>query len=163
MEILEQFGIQPILLAAQIVNFLILLFILRKFLYGPILKVLDERKRKIADSLKNAEEIERRLKEIAEKEAEAILRSAKEGERIIKDASDYAVQLIEKGKKDYGNLINKGVEDVRKMHEFEKEIIMKEIKEDLAGLIILTFEKIIGKSAREEQKKVIEREVKDIS
>ena len=66
MDILNQFGVQPILLAAQVVNFLILLFILKKFLYGPILKVLDSRKKTIEQSLKNAEEIERRLLETTE-------------------------------------------------------------------------------------------------
>jgi len=43
MDILNQFGIKPVLLAAQVVNFLALLFILKKFLYQPILKVLKTR------------------------------------------------------------------------------------------------------------------------
>ena len=66
MDILSQFGVKPILLAAQVVNFLILLFILKKFLYGPILKVLSERRKKIEDSLKNVEEIEKRYNEMKE-------------------------------------------------------------------------------------------------
>ncbi len=79
MDILNEFGIKPILLAAQVVNFLILLYILKRFLYKPILKVLNERKNKIADSLKNAEEIERKLVEISEEEQK----------RIAKAVSDY--------------------------------------------------------------------------
>ena len=49
MEIIKQFGINPILLAAQVVNFIVLLFIFKKLLYKPILKVLDERKKKIEE------------------------------------------------------------------------------------------------------------------
>ena len=67
MDILNQFGISPVLLTAQVVNFLVLLFILKKLLYGPLLKVLAERRKKIEDSLKNAEEIELRLQETNEK------------------------------------------------------------------------------------------------
>jgi len=52
MEILKEFGIQPTLLLAQIVNFLIILFVLKKFFYKPIIKVLDARKKRIEVSLK---------------------------------------------------------------------------------------------------------------
>lgn len=163
MEILNQFGINPLLLVAQVVNFVVLLFILKRFLYKPILKVLEERKKRIEQSLKNAEEIEKRLIEIAEREAESIRRSAKEGEKIIKEATDYAAQLIEEGTKEYERLIKKGVEDVKKMHEVEKELILREAKGGIAELVMLTFEKITGKVIRLDQKKIIEKEVRNIS
>ena len=72
MEFLKEFGIQPTLLIAQIVNFLIILFILKKFFYKPIIKLLDDRKKKIEESLKNAELIEERLKQTEEKSAQII-------------------------------------------------------------------------------------------
>ncbi|MBU2632677.1 F0F1 ATP synthase subunit B, partial [Patescibacteria group bacterium] len=43
MEIVKQFGLDPVLLVAQIVNFLILLFILKKLLYKPVLELLKKR------------------------------------------------------------------------------------------------------------------------
>ena len=46
-DLLKQFGIEPTLLIAQIINFSILLFVLTKFLYKPILKAID----KVADDL----------------------------------------------------------------------------------------------------------------
>jgi len=77
MEIFNQFGINPLLLLAQVVNFAVLLFILKRFLYKPILKVLEERKKRIEESLKNAEEIEKRLVETAELEEEILAKSAR--------------------------------------------------------------------------------------
>ena len=56
MEILENFGLNPMLLIAQIVNFLIVLFILKKFLYKPVLEMLKKRQTTIKDGLKQAEE-----------------------------------------------------------------------------------------------------------
>ena len=53
---MEAFGIQPLLLAAQIVNFLILAYILKRFLYKPVLEVLKKREKKIKDGLQAAEE-----------------------------------------------------------------------------------------------------------
>ncbi|MBI2593944.1 F0F1 ATP synthase subunit B, partial [Candidatus Daviesbacteria bacterium] len=78
-KILSDFGVQPVLLLAQIVNFLVLLWILNKLLYKPVLKVLEERKAKIEKGLKNAEEIEKRLAQTAEEEEKAILAAAKMG------------------------------------------------------------------------------------
>ena len=53
-KILSDFGVQPILLLAQIVNFLILLILLKKFLYKPILQVLEKRKETIDEATKQA-------------------------------------------------------------------------------------------------------------
>src|SRR5437870_10658982 len=56
MEILKNFGFEPILFIAQIVNFVIIYLILKKFLYKPVLKLLKDRKQTIAGGLKQAEE-----------------------------------------------------------------------------------------------------------
>lgn len=50
---MEALGIDPKLFIGQIINFLILLFILTKFAYKPIVKLLDDRRQKIADGLKD--------------------------------------------------------------------------------------------------------------
>ncbi len=164
MEILNQFGINPILLAAQVVNFLVLLFILKKFLYKPILKVLEERRKKIAESLQNAEEIEKRLSQITEREAEAIAKSAKEGEKIIKEAGESALQIIEEGKKKYEGIINQAIEDAKKLTQVEKIRLQQEIKENLSNIVALALEKVTGIAITEKQKKeIIEKEVKNLS
>ncbi|MBI3342004.1 F0F1 ATP synthase subunit B [Candidatus Curtissbacteria bacterium] len=96
MEIItKQFGIEPTLLLAQIVNFLIILFVLKKFFYKPIVKMLDERRTTIGESLKNAEEIEAKLKSTEEKTA-SILKSAQDqSQKIIESAQDQATKIAE--------------------------------------------------------------------
>ena len=164
MEILNQFGVQPILLAAQAVNFFILLFILKKFLYKPILKVLETRKKTIEQSLKNAEEIERRLNEITEKEAQALVRSAREGEKIIREAGNEYTQIIEDAKKEYERIINKAIEDAKRFTQLEQTKLEQQVKENLAGLVALALEKVTGKVITEKQKKqIIEKEVRNLS
>jgi len=84
MELIENFGLNPILLGAQIVNFLIILFILKKFLYKPILTTLEKRKATIKEGLDKTEEVRIRLEETIEKE-KRILRTAQEQARKILD------------------------------------------------------------------------------
>ena len=61
MELLSNLGINGKLLLAQIVNFFILLYILKRFAYKPILKVLDDRKEKIEKGLRDAENAKDKL------------------------------------------------------------------------------------------------------
>ena len=54
-DVLNKLGISGILLLSQIVNFLLIMIILRLFLYGPVLAMLDKRKERVANSMKDAE------------------------------------------------------------------------------------------------------------
>ncbi len=164
MEILNQFGINPILLLAQVVNFAILLFLLKKLLYKPILKVLEERKRKIEESLKNAEEIEKRLNAIADREAEVLLKLAKEGEKMIKQAGDQVTLIIEEARLKAEGIINHAVEESKKISQIEKIRLELEIKENLSNIVSLVLEKVTGGLVtNKEQKEIIEKEVKNLS
>ncbi len=164
MEIIKEFGIQPILLAAQVVNFIILLLILRKFLYKPILKVLEARKQKIAESLKNAEEIEKRLQEITEKEIEALQKSARQAEQIIKEASVQGAGIIDDSKKKAEQLLEQASEDAKDLVKQEKEKLMREVKENLSDIVVLALQKITGKTITpSDQKRLIEQELKNLS
>ncbi len=62
MELLSQLGIDPLILLAQVVNFLLLLGLLWKFLYKPLTRILRERRVTIRKSLRNAKKIDEDLK-----------------------------------------------------------------------------------------------------
>jgi F-type H+-transporting ATPase subunit b len=89
-EFLSQFGIDAKLLLSQGVNFLIALVILTIFVYKPLLKILEERRKKIELGLKGAKEVERRLSEIEEVRSHKILESEKLAFEIVEKAEDEA-------------------------------------------------------------------------
>jgi F-type H+-transporting ATPase subunit b len=76
MEIIQKFGLEVKLFFFQIINFLIIVFILKKFLFAPLKKILDGRKRKIEQSLQDAENAKIILKNASE-DKESILVKAK--------------------------------------------------------------------------------------
>ncbi len=164
MDFLKDFGVQPILLAAQVVNFVILLFILKKFLYSPLLKVLGERKQKIADSLKNAEEIEKRLQEISEKEAVALEKAAREGEKLIQEATLQAGQVMEEANKKREEMLVAATEDAKQAMVAEKDKIISEVRVSTAEIVSIALEKVTGKVLnKKDQKEIIERNIKNLS
>lgn len=164
MEILNQFGVQPILLAAQVVNFLILLFILKKFLYKPLLKVLDERRKKIEDSLKNAQEIEKRLLQTEEDRDKILAKASGEAQKIA-DETKKELNLLreedrQKAKDESEQIIKKAKEAAR----LESEKVLSEAKTEIIDLVMAVFQKVTGKIVtKEDQKKIIEREIRNLS
>ena len=73
-ELFSQLGIDPKLLLAQGVNFVILLVVLTKFVYKPLMKMVEERRKKIELGIKGGEKAEQIIKQ-AEQEKIGIIRS----------------------------------------------------------------------------------------
>lgn len=162
-QILSEFGVQPILLAAQVVNFLVLLFILKKLLYKPILGVLEKRKQTIAQSLKNAEEIEKKLAQTEADREKALIKASDEAKEIIAEATKSGSLIIaeahERASKDIEEMLAKGQSQINQ----DREKMQQEIREELADLVVVSLEKIVGKSIKkEDQKKIIDQTLKDI-
>lgn len=163
MEILNQFGINPVLLAAQVVNFLVLLLILKKFMYKPLLKVLQERKQKIADSLKNAEEIERKLLETEEEKDKIIVKASKDAQKIVEDTKKemeaLKQELQQAAQEQAEQIIKRGEEAARA----EAEKMQQEIMARVAEVVAVGMEKVTGRVLNKSQKEIIDRSMKNLS
>ncbi|MEK7854904.1 MAG: F0F1 ATP synthase subunit B, partial [Acidobacteriota bacterium] len=86
-ELLHKLGIDWRLLIAQIVNFVILFFILKRVAYGPILRILTERRARIAKGMSDAERAERRLKDVELERAEVLHRADAERRALLEAAA----------------------------------------------------------------------------
>ena len=142
-ELVKTFHIEVGMLLAQFANFVIVFFVLYKFAYGPVLKLLNERTQKIEKGLKDAEESHKKLQEISEKEAAVLVEARKKAQEIIKKSEETAVaqsQEIVAGAKEQ---TEKMLASAKKEIEQEKEKIIAEAKSEVANLVVLATEKII--------------------
>lgn len=163
MEIIQQFGVNQFLLAAQVVNFLVLLFILKRFLYKPLLKVLQERKQKIAQSLENAEQIQRQLEQTELDREKAIEKASIEAQKIIETARQDATDLIqeagEQAKLQVQALIKSGQQQI----ESDRIKMQQQLKSELAGIVTIALEKITEQTlGKKEQKTILDRTIKEL-
>lgn len=164
MEILKDFGINPVLLTAQIVNFLILLFILNKILFKPLLKVLDERKIKIENSLLEAEKISVELAR-AEKTGKEIVEAAQTRSDQIVMAAEVASAKIQttaqsQAKKESERILEKG----KAALGLEREKMRSSLRSELMEVVVLATEKIMGKSLSDKEiEKITTKSLKDLS
>ncbi len=136
MDVLSSFGVEWRLLVASTINFVILLYLLNKILYRPLLAVLDERRAKIAESLKNAAEIEQKLAAIAEQERTVLHQARLEAEQLL-------VRAEERAKAREGEMIKTATERahiiVRQSEERMSEqarVMKKQIEQSVAELVV---------------------------
>lgn len=155
MDILKQFGVEPLLLIAQIVNFAILFLLLRKFLYGPILKVLEQRKNRIAQSLKNADEIEKKLLKTEEDREKKLEAATKESTKIVNEAASSAKQIIEEAHQKASDDITLMVKKAEESLKLERERLHQEIRQELSEIVATSLERITGKVLTDNDKKTL--------
>src|SRR3989338_7952080 len=141
MEITKQFGIEPILLLAQIVNFLIILFVLKKFFYKPIVKMLDDRRERIVESLKNADEIEQKLQETEEKSAQILKDAQDQGDKFITEAQAQANKILEAAQMEAQANTQKSVADAMEQIAAEKAQMKKELEAETLSLVVAVTQK----------------------
>jgi len=144
MDALTSLGIDWKLLVAQIVNFLILLLILRKFLFAPVVKMLVDRKTKIAQGLKDAQSAQERL-ERADLEAKKIIVKATQGAQVIvasakKEAEEEKNKIVAAAQEKAAKTIKEAQERARS----EEEKIVVRSKSRLGELVALALEKVLG-------------------
>lgn len=162
MELFNALGLDLRILLAQLINFAVLVFVLYRFGYKPILSFLDERRTKIEKGIKNAKKAEENLEDIAKKEKEVLAQARKEAQEIISLAKDTA----EKSKTE---IMAKAQEESQKLAEAaklkieeEKNRIIREIKSEVAELVSLAVERVVRKKMDPEMdKKIIEDSLSD--
>jgi len=163
MDLIEKLGLNGWILAAQVVNFLLLLFILKKFLYKPILDVLKKREDKIAKSLTDADAITERLK-TATKESEEIIATAnRKSLATIEEANKRVEMLRQQGLEKTREEAKKILVSAKEEIESEKNKLVSEAKKELAGLVMLATKKVVGDSVDEKTNdKIVNKVVSDL-
>lgn len=92
-ELISQLGVDWRSLVGQAINFLLLLIVLRLFVYKPVIKILKDRKSKIEEGLVKAAEADRRLGEMAIKEKERMKKAEEEALMLLRKTEEKAKHL----------------------------------------------------------------------
>jgi len=150
--------VHPFWVLVSIVNFLVILYLLRRYLWGPILTVLANRAQKIREGLAMAEEakaereqlkaeVERRLAE-ARREAQAI------AERTTQAAEAAAADIRAQAKAEADRIRERGREDAKQLHDQS----LAQLRSELAGMVILAASRVLGRELDpEKHRALIER------
>ena len=143
---MENLGINLGSLVAFIINFIILLVLLRLVAYRPIIRMLDQRSARIKESMEQAEHIKQesaRAEEMVKAQIEA---GRKEGQAIIAQASQIAERVKEEARAEARGEAETLIAKARMEIEREREESINQLRKEFVDLAILAAEKVINES-----------------
>jgi F-type H+-transporting ATPase subunit b len=128
-----------------LIAFSILLFLLKKFAWKPILEALHEREGNIADSIASAEKMKLEMSQM-KSENEMLLNQAREERTaMLKDAKDTKDRMINEAKNDAKEEANKIMMEARQQIEQQKNAAIIDVKNQIGSLVIEVSEKVLRK------------------
>ncbi len=142
-QLFATFGIDWRLLLIQAVNFGLLLATLTYFLYGPVLRLIDERREKIAEGVRTADAAQRRLAEAQAEGKEVVGKAAREAEDLLAEARTRAdgagADIVKQAEARAQGVL----EDAAARAEEAKRLALKESEHEIARAAMLAAEKIL--------------------
>ena len=141
----------------MVLIFGIVLFILAKFAWKPILNALKERETSISNALNSAEQARKEVADLKADNEKIIAEARKEKEIILKEAREIKEKIVSEAKDKAGAEAQKTVQQARLQIESEKNAAISEIKNQIAELSVLIAEKIIKKEleGKKDQEEII--------
>jgi len=132
--------------AIAVINILVLCFILKKLLFKPVTKFMNNRTKKIEDALKEAEESKEMVRQMKLEYDEKIKVAKDEGQKVIEMYRNMAEKeynsIIDSAKKEANQMILNAKAEL----EVEKEQLIASIKGEISDLVFATSEKILRKN-----------------
>lgn len=163
MEILKNFGFDPVMLVAQIVNFLIIFYLLKRFLYKPVLAMLKKRQDIISESLRQAEETRISLEKTIGQERKLLIKAQNEGKKIIQEAKLQSAETAREIEENTKKQTEKMLLEAKQELEYESKEVERQISEKISVLAANMLTKSLeGIFSAKEQKKVLEKSLKQI-
>ena len=154
---MEGIGINPQLLVAFFINFIILLVLLSIFAYKPILKKLDERQARIKESMDQAEQIRLQTARTEEEIKTHLETARKEGQQIIVQATQIGDRLKNEAKEEARQEAESLITKARAEIERQRDKDIEELRREFADIAILATEKVINETLdKEKHRKLID-------
>lgn len=144
-ETLQSLGVYWPKLIAQTVNFAIILFILWKFAYRPVLKVLEERRQKVAEAMINAQKAREELSRTEAQRQAVLAQTNAEANKLIEEARAAAAQVREQETQKAIREAEQIVSKAREAAALERVRMLADVKRELGRLVVATTSKVTGK------------------
>lgn len=143
---MEALGVNGISIGIHIVNFLLLLFLLQRFLYKPIMTLLDNRAAQIKESVEAAERMRQESARADQERLEAIREARRQAEEIVTRATQEAdrqrAEIIGRAREEAERIVARAEEEANA----ERQAAMVELRGQVADLAVLAAGRVIGQS-----------------
>jgi F-type H+-transporting ATPase subunit b len=155
-------GINLPLLVVFIVNFIVLLVLLRLFLYKPVMKVLDERAQRTKEAMDLAEATKKEFEQAKGEVQKQIEKGRQEGQAIITQAMQVGERLKEESRQEAAKQAQGMIDRARSELEAERDKIVGDLRREFVDISIAAAEKVIKETLdKEKHRKLIEETLQE--
>jgi F-type H+-transporting ATPase subunit b len=160
----EQFGFAWPLFLSNCISFMIVCLLLQKFAYKPVVTMLEARREKIAESLKNAEKIKAALADAEKQKADILDKANQEATRMIEEARASAAVIAEKRTQQAIAEAEQIVAKANEASRLEHDRMLADLKREVGRLVIDTTSKVTGKVLTpDDQRRINEETVSQLA
>ncbi len=125
--------------------FLLVLFILAKFAWKPILKTLGEREKGIADAISSAEKMKGEMSQMKSENEKLMAQANEERSAMLKEAKELKDRIVNEAKEQAKAEANKIIADAQVQINQQKNAAMAEVKNEIGSIALEVAEKILRK------------------
>ncbi|MDG2139394.1 MAG: F0F1 ATP synthase subunit B [Flavobacteriales bacterium] len=153
----------PGLIIWTTIIFTLLLVVLKKFAWKPILHAVDERNQSIKESLQEAEKARIEMSELTTNNEKIMTQARADRDVLLKEARDMKNEIIAQAKEQANNEAEKLVSSAREQISNEKMKALTELKNQVADLSIEMAEKVLATELKdaEKQKELVSKALRD--
>jgi F-type H+-transporting ATPase subunit b len=156
-------SVTPGLMIWTIVCFLIALFVLKRYAFGPIQQMIDERRARIREAIDEADRARNEARHLLEEHRKLIASARHEAEDILAEARRVAESMRERVKEETDAERQRRIEETRKQIEAETQRALDAIRHEVAVLTLEATAKVTGKVLTEgDHKRLIEDAIKEL-
>jgi F-type H+-transporting ATPase subunit b len=152
----EKLGINWGLLIAQIFNVVLLVWLLTRFLYRPVLNMLNERTRRIQESLRETELVKEQLARANQDYDQKLAQARQEAAAILAQAQERAklqeAEIIAQARQEADRIRS----DARDQAVQERDQLMRDLKNQMADLVTITASRVLGEELKSNHDQLIE-------
>ena len=141
----QQFGVYWPNLIAQVVLFVIVYHVLKRFAFKPVIAMLEERRRRIEEGQINAENIKRQLAEAQTKYEEILAKANAEAQRLIDEVRASGDRLAEQKRQEAIAAAEQITVKAQEAIALERDRVMADLKRELGRLVVDTTTRVTGK------------------
>ena len=154
---MDELGLNIPVLIAQLVNFFLLLVVLRLFLYKPILEMLDRRSQRIREGLQAAEQSKEQAAQTEQEVAAQLAEARSQGQALLSQAQESASRVQEEARAQARREAEILLERARSEIQLERDQAIAELRAQFADLTMAAAEKVINQSLdRQAHRRLIE-------
>ena len=143
---MDELGLNLPVLVAQLVNFFLLLVLLRIFLYKPILEMLDRRKQRIQEGEQAAEQSKEQASQAEADVATQIEEARQQSQALVAQAQEASSRIQEEGRNQAKQEAEILLERARNEIQLERDQAVAVLRSEFAELTVSAAEKVIGQS-----------------